>query len=120
MRNSVSRSDIKKNRTTMSSPIPEKVAELYDAPAGQGGHLIFEGQCHWGYWDETNPDASLSEAADRLTKRMIDKSAIQQGDRFCDWGCGVGVSAMRSAKAKRCVVGGITISKYEYDRAKQL
>jgi ubiquinone/menaquinone biosynthesis C-methylase UbiE len=104
----------------MSSPIPEKVAALYDAPAGQGGHLIFEGQFHWGYWDETNPDASLSEAADRLTQIMIDKSAIQQGERFCDLGCGVGVPAMRIAKAKGCFVDGITISKYQYNRAKQL
>lgn len=55
----------------MSSPIPEKVAELYDAPGGQGEHLIFEGQFHWGYWDETNPEASLDEAADHLTQIII-------------------------------------------------
>ncbi|MBN3884381.1 SAM-dependent methyltransferase [Nostoc sp.] len=120
MGDSVSKSDIEENGVTISSPIPEKVAEMYNAPGGQGGHLIFDGQFHWGYWDKKNPDASLGEAADRLTQIMIDKSEISQGERFCDLGCGVGVPAMRIAKAKECFVDAITISKYQYDKAKQL
>jgi ubiquinone/menaquinone biosynthesis C-methylase UbiE len=104
----------------MSNPVPEKVAQMYNAPAGQGGHLIFEGQFHWGYWDETNLNASLGEAADRLTQIMIDKTTIGQGARFCDLGCGIGVPAMRLARAKGCLVDGITISQYQYERATQL
>lgn len=120
MGDSVSKSDIEESGATISSPIPEKVAEMYNAPGGQGGHIIFDGQFHWGYWDEKNPDASLGEAADRLTQIMIDKSEIPQGKRFCDLGCGVGVPAMRIAKAKECFVDAITISKYQYGKAKQL
>jgi ubiquinone/menaquinone biosynthesis C-methylase UbiE len=104
----------------LSNPKPEKVGEMYDAPAGQGGHIIFEGQFHWGYWDETNPEASLGEAADRLTQIMIDKSAVSEGKRFCDLGCGIGIPAMRIARAKGCFVDGITISKYQYEKAKKL
>ena len=100
--------------------MPEKVGALYDAPSGQGGHIIFEGQFHWGYWDETNPDASLGEAADRLTQIMIDKSTIQPGEHFCDLGCGIGVPALKIAQAKGCFVDGITISKCQYERAQQL
>ncbi len=100
--------------------MPEKVAKLYNAPEAQGGQLIFEGQFHWGYWDENNFDASLDQAAERLTQIMIGKSDISKGERFCDLGCGVGVPAMRIAKAKECFVDGITISKYQYDKAKQL
>jgi SAM-dependent methyltransferase len=120
MENSMSKSGIEENEITISSPVPEKVAALYDAPAGQGGHLIFDGQFHWGYWDENNADASLGDAADRLTQIMIDKSEISESQHFCDLGCGVGVPAMRIAKAKGCFVDAITISEYQYNRAKQL
>lgn len=103
----------------MTNPAPADVAQMYDAPAGQGGHIIFEGQFHWGYWDAHNPNASLGEAADRLTEIMIQKTQIGAGERFCDLGCGVGVPAMRIAAARQCFVDAITISKYQSETAAQ-
>jgi len=116
----MSKLDMEENGATMSSLKPEKVAEMYDATGELGLYLISDNQLHFGYWDENNPDANLGEAADRLTQIMIDKSEIRQGERFCDLGCGVGVPAIRIAKAKECFVDGITISKYQYNRGKEL
>ncbi|MFT4924041.1 MAG: cyclopropane fatty-acyl-phospholipid synthase-like methyltransferase [Phenylobacterium sp.] len=103
----------------MTNPLPQDVAQLYDAPAGQGGHVVFDGQFHWGYWDDQNPEDSLSEAADRLTQIMIDKTTIKANQRFVDLGCGVGVPAMRLAKAKDCLVDAVTISEYQHGQATQ-
>lgn len=104
----------------MSNLKPEKVAEIYDTTGELGLCIISDNQLHFGYWDEHNPDANLGEAADRLTQIMIDKSEIRQGERFCDLGCGLGVPAIRIAKAKGCFVDGITISKYQCNRAQEL
>ncbi|MEA5576028.1 SAM-dependent methyltransferase [Anabaena sp. UHCC 0451] len=104
----------------MSSLKSEKVAEMYDATGEIGLYLISDNQLHFGYWDENNRDANVGEGAERLTQMMIDKSEILQGERFCDLGCGVGVPAMRIAKAKGCFVDGITISKYQCNKGKDL
>ena len=112
--------NIEGNNAIMTSVRLEKVAEMYDVTGELGLYLIFDNQLHFGYWGENNPDANLGEAADRLTQIMIDKSEIHQGERFCDLGCGVGVPAIRIAKAKECFVDGITISKYQCNRAKEL
>lgn len=103
----------------MSGRTTSQVAEMYDSPGGQSGHIIFDGQYHWGYWDETNLNASVAQAADRLTQIMIAKSTIQKGQRFCDLGCGLGVPAIKIAKAKGCFVDGITISRYQYEQAQK-
>ena len=55
----------------------QEVAALYDSAEGHVGNLIFDGQVHWGYWDEANADASLAGGADRLTEIMIQKTTIQ-------------------------------------------
>lgn len=88
----------------------EEIASHYDSPEGHVGNIIFDGQVHWGYWDEQNADASLAEGADRLTQIMIAKTTIEKGQRFCDLGCGWGGPAMQLVRAKGCLVDGITIS----------
>jgi cyclopropane fatty-acyl-phospholipid synthase-like methyltransferase len=95
----------------------EQVASLYDSPEGQLGPILFGGHLHWGYWDENNADDNFAAAADRLAQIMIDKVQIQEGQRFIDLGCGVGQPAMRLAKAKGCLVDGITISKFQQQSA---
>jgi cyclopropane fatty-acyl-phospholipid synthase-like methyltransferase len=95
----------------MSVSESEQVATLYDSPEGQLGPRLFGGHLHWGYWDENSADDNFAAAADRLAQIMIDKTQIQEGQRFIDLGCGVGQPAMKLAKAKACFVDGITISK---------
>ena len=93
------------------------VAQLYDSPEGQLGPLLFGGNLHWGYWDEDNREDDFPGGADRLAQIMIDRVEIQPGQRFCDLGCGVGVSAIKLAQAKGCQVDGITISQFQQEDA---
>jgi ubiquinone/menaquinone biosynthesis C-methylase UbiE len=104
----------------MSSYQPEKVAQMYDSLEDQGETAILLDQYHLGYWDETNPNASITEAADRLTQIMINKVTIQAGERFCDLGCGVGMPAIQLAQATGCFVDGITISQSQQEKAQKL
>jgi cyclopropane fatty-acyl-phospholipid synthase-like methyltransferase len=101
----------------MSCAHLEEIAALYDSAEGHVGNLIFDGQIHWGYWDERNADASLAEGADRLTHIMIEKTTIEKGQKFCDLGCGWGGPAMALAKAKGCYIDGITISGQQQQNA---
>lgn len=104
----------------MSNYTPEKVAQMYDSLEDRGETAVLLDQYHLGYWDETNLNGSLTEAADRLTEVMIGKVSIQAGERFCDLGCGVGAPAIQLAQATGCFVDGITISESQYEKAQQL
>jgi len=95
----------------------EAVAQMYDSPEGQLGPVMFGGHLHWGYWDESNSNDSFSDAADKLAQLMIARTDVQQGQRFCDLGCGVGVPAIKLAQAKGCYVDGVTISQYQQENA---
>ncbi|MEH1781713.1 MAG: methyltransferase domain-containing protein [Nostoc sp.] len=104
----------------MSNYQPEKVAQMYDSLQDQGETAILLDQYHLGYWDETNSNASITEAANRLTEIMIDKVTIQPGERFCDLGCGVGMPGIQLSEVTGCFVDGITISESQYKKAQQL
>ena len=104
----------------MSNYQPDKVAQMYDSLQDQGETAILQDQYHLGYWDETNSNASITEAANRLTEIMINKVTIQPGQRFCYLGCGVGMPAIQLAQATGCFVDGITISQSQQEKAQQL
>lgn len=104
----------------MNSIKLEQIAKMYDTSIERGDEVILQGHFHFGYWDETNPNASFAEAAERFTQIMIDKVDIQAGERFCDLGCGIGVPSMQLAQAKGCFIDGITISQSQQKRAQQL
>jgi cyclopropane fatty-acyl-phospholipid synthase-like methyltransferase len=104
----------------MSSYQPEKVAQMYDSIEDQGEISVLLDQYHLSYWDEKNRNASITEAADRLTQIMINKVTIQAGERFCDLGCGVGMPGIQLAQATGCFVDGITISQSQQEKAQQL
>ncbi|MEG4288605.1 methyltransferase domain-containing protein [Microcoleus sp. C2C3] len=104
----------------MSNYQPEKVAQMYDSLQDQGETAILLDQYHLGYWDEINSNASITEAANRMTEIMIDKVTIQPGERFCDLGCGVGMPAIQLSEVTGCFVDGITISQSQYEKAQQL
>lgn len=95
------------------------VAEMYDSPEIQLVPEMFGGYVHWGYWDENNADADFAGGADKLAQLMIDRVQIQPNQRFCDLGCGLGLSAIKLSKAKKCYVDGVTISKLQQQSATQ-
>ncbi|NKB61127.1 MAG: methyltransferase domain-containing protein [Gammaproteobacteria bacterium] len=92
---------------------PEKISEMYDSPEGQLGPMLFGGDFHWGYWDESNINGTFANASDRLTQEMIKLTDIQSGQRFCDIGCGVGSPGLKLVSARDCYLDGITISSFQ-------
>jgi ubiquinone/menaquinone biosynthesis C-methylase UbiE len=96
---------------------PEQVATLYDSPAGQLGPILFGGHLHWGYWDASSAADDFAAAAERLSQIMIGKTRIAAGERFVDLGCGVGQPAVKLAKARGCLVDGVTISGFQQQSA---
>lgn len=106
----------------MSNDQQQKVGQMYDSLSieVQAEKTTSLEHYHLGYWDETNPNASLGEAADKLTQIMIGKVTIQADERFCDLGCGIGIPAIQLAQAKGCFVDGITISQSQQEKAQQL
>jgi cyclopropane fatty-acyl-phospholipid synthase-like methyltransferase len=103
----------------MQSPLSETeaVAQMYDSPEGQLGPIMFGGHLHWGYWDDDNADDNFPQAADKLAQLMIARTDIKPDQRFCDLGCGVGMPAMKLARAKGCYVDGVTISQFQQENA---
>lgn len=97
------------------TPAPQAadVAYHYDSPESQLASVLFDGHLHLGYWDEQNADGTCAQASARFTEVMIGKVAIAPGQRFCDFGCGVGVPAMQLAAQKGCFVEGLTISRFQ-------
>jgi cyclopropane fatty-acyl-phospholipid synthase-like methyltransferase len=104
----------------MSNYQPKKVVQMYDLLQDQGETALLLNQYHLGYWDETNSNASLTEATDRLTQIMLDKVTIQAGGGFYDLEYGVGAPAIQLAKATRGFIDGITINQSQHEKAQQL
>ncbi len=103
--------------SSSSAKPPVEVADLYDSPSGQLGPILFGGHLHWGYWDETTRDHDFAQAADRMTRLMIERTTIQADQHFVDLGCGVGHPAQALARARGCRVDGVTISGYQQQEA---
>jgi cyclopropane fatty-acyl-phospholipid synthase-like methyltransferase len=95
----------------------KKVAVHYDSAQGRMSAVIYDGHLHLGYWDEETEGGSYAQASARLTKVMIDKTAISPGGRFCDFGCGVGGPAIALTQARDCFVDGLTISAFQQEEA---
>ncbi|TAN49375.1 MAG: methyltransferase domain-containing protein [Methylococcaceae bacterium] len=95
------------------------IAAMYDSPEVQLIPEMFGGYVHWGYWDESNADADFAGGSDKLAQLMIDRVRIQPNQRFCDLGCGLGVSAIKLSKTRKCYVDGVTISKLQQQSATQ-
>lgn len=93
------------------------VAKRYNSPEGQLGSVIFNGHMHLGYWEPNQPYTTHAEAAAKFTDIMIAKTRIQPGQRFCDLGCGCGEPAIELAKAKNCLVEGVTLSEFQQQDA---
>ncbi len=95
--------------------LSNEVQNRYETQTSQVGTEILGGHFHLGYWDNTTNDNK--SATRKLTELMIDKVRIQPGQRFCDFGCGVGGPAIQLAETKGCYVDGITISEFQYNDA---
>jgi cyclopropane fatty-acyl-phospholipid synthase-like methyltransferase len=103
----------------MPHPDPKRVATHYDAVESQLASVLMAGHMHLGYWQDDSDTANLFEGALALTKVMIAQTRIETGQRFCDFGCGVGGPALELALAKGCAIEGITLSAFQADAAQK-
>lgn len=102
----------------MTKPTPKEIGHGYDAFADLLDQLWGE-NLHHGYWDGTDDDASVEDAADRLTDKLTGLLTIEPGDRLLDLGCGIGAPAIRLATAHDIEVVGVSISRRQVDRANE-
>jgi len=73
---------------------------------------------HYGYWEQRT--RSLSEALINENRFMADVLKIRSGSRILDAGCGIGGSSVWLAENFNVQVIGITISKRQLEKAKEL
>lgn len=99
-----------------AAPTAEQVAAFYDRTS----HLVATthgDNLHLGYWTGPEDDSSLGEAAERLTRMMMDRLHVRPGERVLDIGCGVGTPAIRLAQQAGADVVGITVSRSQVEQA---
>jgi cyclopropane fatty-acyl-phospholipid synthase-like methyltransferase len=91
-----------------TAPLPEVIETSYDFAAELllklGGNNF-----HCGWWDSPEDHRSLAEAQDHMTDRAIAELAVGPGDRVLDLGCGMGVPALRIARATGAEVLGVSV-----------
>ncbi|WP_329250488.1 methyltransferase domain-containing protein [Actinoallomurus sp. NBC_01490] len=75
---------------------------------------------HFGYWDSPDDDATLRQAAVRMTDLMISKARVSAGEHLLDVGCGLGGPGVRLAQATGVRVTGVTVSQEQVKLANQL
>jgi cyclopropane fatty-acyl-phospholipid synthase-like methyltransferase len=100
----------------VTKPTPTEIGHGYDAFADLLDQLWGE-NLHHGYWDDASDDASIEDAANRLTDKLAGLLTIEPGDRLLDIGCGIGEPAIRLARAHDIEVVGISISQRQVERA---
>jgi ubiquinone/menaquinone biosynthesis C-methylase UbiE len=94
------------------------IGEHYDKRSPIGDELR-DGQLHMWYWYDREDDASLTEAVHRMTRKVTDTLGLRAGEHVLDAGCGPGETAIHLATRFGVRVTGITVSRFEIDRATQ-
>ncbi|RKN52344.1 methyltransferase domain-containing protein, partial [Streptomyces klenkii] len=111
--------------TQLSEPTAARVSALYD----QAAELLPEDfglfpNLHFGYWEgpegDAEGEATLQDAAARLTGLVAARLGAGPGTRMLDVGCGVGGPALQIARATGCHVVGITLSAGQVGLARAL
>ncbi|MGP4114246.1 methyltransferase domain-containing protein [Streptomyces sp. 4N509B] len=102
--------------TTYDAPDSPSVADFYDLLSDVYSEW-WDGNLHFGYWEDDADDSTLAEAAERMTEEMVRRLAPRRGDRVLDVGCGTGAPAVRLARERGVRVTGITVSRHQVVRA---
>jgi cyclopropane fatty-acyl-phospholipid synthase-like methyltransferase len=88
---------------------PADVAEVYDQSTPTAD-VFNNGYEHMGYWYDDDDDASVDEAAARLTRKIVDPLGLRRGEHVLDAGCGAGTPAALIAREYGVQVTGVTLS----------
>lgn len=90
----------------------QKVAELYNRLT-EFIVAAYDGNIHFGYWDDPAIPLTLMQATDAMTDQVIDRLEVAAGDQLLDIGCGTGNPALRIASRTDVTVTGITVSEQQ-------
>ncbi|KOG76086.1 SAM-dependent methyltransferase [Streptomyces varsoviensis] len=94
----------------------QPVSDLYDVFT----HMLlrfWSENLHYGYWLSDDDDSSVDVATDRLTDLLIERLALQPGQRMLDVGCGIGMPALRLAGTVEADITGVTINSGQAQEA---
>lgn len=97
-------------------PLPEVIETSYDFAA----ELLLKlggSNFHCGWWDSPDDPRTLAEAQDHMTDRAIAGLGVGPGDKVLDLGCGMGVPALRIARATGAQVLGVSVVPSHIEQA---
>ncbi len=94
----------------------EQIGRHYDERSPIGDEFR-DGQLHMWYFYDRDDDAPLTEAVARITRKVTDTLGLRPGERVLDAGCGPGTTAIGMAERFGADVTGITVSRFEVERA---
>ena len=73
---------------------------------------------HYGFW--TDGVRTLSQAQERQNQWMAEAIEISSEDHVLDAGCGIGGSSIYLSSSKGCRTTGISLSRRQIDRAREI
>lgn len=79
--------------------------------------LINGGHFHVAYWYDENDDTPITEAGERITRKVMDALGLRRDDEVLDVGCGPGGPAVLIARETGARITGISISNYDVSAA---
>lgn len=91
------------------TPSKAEVIDFYDNAIPLINRLVGV-NVHLGYWPSPDDPSTVQQATDRLTDMMIERLGVTAGAHVLDLGCGLGVPAIRLAKATGAGVTGVATS----------
>jgi Cyclopropane fatty acid synthase and related methyltransferases len=97
-------------------PTVSEVASHYDE-LDRFYREIWGDHLHHGLW--TTGRESQTQAVLQMTELVAREAEIKPGDAVCDIGCGYGATSRVLARSYGSKVTGLTVSKAQYDYAKQ-
>jgi cyclopropane fatty-acyl-phospholipid synthase-like methyltransferase len=97
-------------------PVIDDVGKRYDALSDTATRTM-GGSIHLGYWRDERDNSPISQASERLTDLVIEKSQVTGDRHVLDVGCGTGIPALRLTATTGARVTGITVSEYQVKRA---
>lgn len=79
--------------------------------------LINGGHFHVAYWYDENDHTPITEAGERITRKVMDALGLRRDDEVLDVGCGPGGPAVLIARETGARITGISISNYDVSAA---
>jgi len=93
-----------------------EIGKHYDERSPIGDEFR-DGQLHMWYFYDREDSAPLAEAVGRITRKVTDTLGLRPGESVLDAGCGPGTTAIGMAERFGARVTGVTVSRFEVDRA---